>query len=78
MYHTPPSTVGGTDQSTFNLGLMYDFDDTTAPFVGYLLGGAWGAADATVAIFPPTFFFVAVIARALPYLRRSVLRRWRR
>ncbi len=44
---------------------------TTATFVGYLLGGASGAGVATVAIFLPAFFFVAVSGPLVPRLRRS-------
>jgi chromate transporter len=45
---------------------------STATFIGYLLGGAWGAAVATVAIFLPSFFYVALLGPVLPKLRRSV------
>jgi len=44
---------------------------STATFIGYLLGGAWGAAIATVAIFLPSFIYVAALGPILPRLRRS-------
>jgi chromate transporter len=43
-----------------------------ATFIGYLLGGVWGAAVATIAIFLPSFFYVAALGPVLPKLRRSV------
>jgi chromate transporter len=46
---------------------------STATFIGYLLGGVWGAIVATVAIFLPSFFYVAALGPILPKLRRS---RW--
>jgi chromate transporter len=46
---------------------------TTATFIGYLLGGLPGAAIATVAIFLPAFFFVAVSGPLVPRLRQSPL-----
>jgi chromate transporter len=46
---------------------------TTATFIGYLLGGIPGAAIATVAIFLPAFFFVAISGPLVPHLRRSPL-----
>jgi len=45
---------------------------STATFIGYLLGGIWGAAVATVAIFLPSFFYVAALGPILPKIRRSV------
>jgi len=44
---------------------------TTATFIGYLLGGAPSALIATLGIFLPAFFFVAVSAPLVPALRRS-------
>jgi len=44
---------------------------STATFIGYLLGGVKGAVVATVAIFLPSFFYVAALGPILPKLRRS-------
>lgn len=44
---------------------------STATFIGYLLGGVWGSVIATVAIFLPSFVYVAVLGPILPRLRRS-------
>ncbi|MCL4302150.1 MAG: chromate efflux transporter [Anaerolineae bacterium] len=45
---------------------------TTATFIGYILAGVPGAILATVGIFLPSFCFVALLNRIVPYLRRSV------
>ena len=44
---------------------------TTATFIGYLLGGYPGAIVATVGIFLPAFFFVAVSGPLVPWIRKS-------
>lgn len=44
---------------------------TTATFIGYLLGGTKGAVVATIGIFLPAFFFVAVSGPLVPRIRRS-------
>jgi chromate transporter len=44
---------------------------TTATFIGYLVGGIPGALLATLGIFLPSFFFIALIHRVAPRLRRS-------
>lgn len=46
---------------------------TTATFIGFLLGGFPGALIATIAIFLPAFFFVAISGPLVPRLRRSPL-----
>jgi chromate transporter len=45
---------------------------STATFIGYILGGVPGAMVATVGIFLPSFFYVALLAPALFQLRQSV------
>lgn len=46
---------------------------TTATFIGYVLGGTRGAMVATVGIFLPAFFFVAISGPLVPRIRRSQL-----
>ena len=44
---------------------------STATFIGYILGGARGAAVATLGIFLPSFFYVGLLAPVLFRLRKS-------
>ena len=44
---------------------------TTATFVGYVVDGWEAAIVATVAIFIPSFLFVAALSRILPWARRT-------
>jgi chromate transporter len=44
---------------------------TTATFIGYLLGSLPGAGLATLGIFLPAFFFVAISGPLIPRLRKS-------
>jgi len=44
---------------------------TTATFIGYVLGGTQGALLATLGIFLPAFFFVAVSGPLVPRIRKS-------
>lgn len=44
---------------------------TTATFIGYILGGTPAALVATVGIFLPAFFFVAISGPLIPRIRRS-------
>jgi chromate transporter len=44
---------------------------TTATFIGYLLGGVWGAVLATIGIFLPAFLLVAASGPLLPRIRES-------
>ena len=44
---------------------------TTATFIGYVLAGPGGALIATVGIFLPAFFFVALSGPLIPRIRRS-------
>ena len=46
---------------------------TTATFIGYVLGGTRAAIVATLGIFLPAFFFVAVSGPLVPRIRRSAL-----
>lgn len=46
---------------------------TVATFVGYVIAGWKGAALATVGMFLPAFVFVAVTAKYLPKLRKSLM-----
>ena len=46
---------------------------TTATFIGFLLAGIPGAVIATIAVFLPAFFFVAISGPLVPRLRHSPL-----
>lgn len=44
---------------------------TTATFIGFMLGGGWGAILATLGIFLPAFIFVAISNPLIPRIRSS-------
>lgn len=46
---------------------------TTATFIGHILGGPSAAAVATIGIFLPAFFFVAISGPLIPRLRKSAI-----
>lgn len=48
---------------------------STATFIGYQLGGFWGAMAATVGIFLPSFIFVWVLNPLIPRMQRSQILR---
>jgi chromate transporter len=48
---------------------------STATFIGYVVGGGLGALLATIGIFLPSFFFVALSGWLIPRVRRSVIAR---
>lgn len=44
---------------------------STATFIGYQLGGFWGAIAATLGIFLPSFLFVWILNPLVPMMRKS-------
>jgi chromate transporter len=44
---------------------------SSATFIGWQIGGAWGATAATIGIFLPSFLFVAMLNPLIPRLRKS-------
>lgn len=46
---------------------------STATFIGYQLGGFWGAIAATIGIFIPSFLFVLLLNPLVPKMRESKL-----
>ena len=44
---------------------------STATFIGWQLGGFWGAVAATVGIFLPSFIFVSILNPFIPKMRKS-------
>jgi chromate transporter len=46
---------------------------TTATFIGYVVGGVWGAVLATLGIFLPGFVLVAITRPLIARIRRSVV-----
>lgn len=45
---------------------------STATFIGYQIGGAWGALAASIGIFLPSFLFVLILNPLIPKMRQSV------
>lgn len=46
---------------------------SSATFIGWQIGGPWGAVAATIGIFLPSFLFVALLNPLIPKLRRSAV-----
>ncbi|MBQ0768036.1 MAG: chromate efflux transporter [Bizionia sp.] len=46
---------------------------STATFIGWQLGGFWGAIAATIGIFLPSFIFVTILNPFVPKMRKSKL-----
>jgi chromate transporter len=46
---------------------------STATFIGYQLGGFWGAIAATTGIFFPSFLFVWILNPLIPRMRKSTI-----
>ncbi|MGK0386168.1 MAG: chromate transporter [Patiriisocius sp.] len=46
---------------------------STATFIGYQLGGFWGAIAATTGIFLPSFLFVWILNPLIPKMRKSTI-----
>ena len=44
---------------------------STATFIGWQLGGFWGAIAATIGIFLPSFIFVTILNPFIPKMRKS-------
>tara|TARA_R110001592_G_scaffold93111_3_gene270652 strand:- start:3133 stop:4293 length:1161 start_codon:yes stop_codon:yes gene_type:complete len=44
---------------------------STATFIGWQLGGFWGAIAATIGIFMPSFIFVSILNPLVPKMRKS-------
>jgi chromate transporter len=44
---------------------------STATFIGWQLGGFWGAIAATIGIFLPSFIFVSILNPFVPKMRKS-------
>lgn len=46
---------------------------STATFIGYQIGGIWGALAATIGIFLPSFLFILLLKPLIPKMRQSKL-----
>ncbi|MCW8980481.1 MAG: chromate efflux transporter [Altibacter sp.] len=68
-YLTRPELIEAIGIGQFTPGPVL----STATFIGYQLGGFWGAVAATTGIFVPSFLFVWILNPLVPRMRRSSL-----